>query len=282
MSKTICTLYRTDNINRLFTDLRDCKPMTKEEEQEAFAKYRAGDEKAKEAIIRSNLLFVVEQAKKWNNADKFTDFFAEGVSGLIKAFDTFDETKGIKFFSYARHSINQALSDYALNDRMVVNTNAKLIGAKVGKIQERFFVENGRQATEDEIIEKIEADGKISVKDKRDVILASSTSINEGIGEDDCTPEESGEFAMVSASHNEFEDTIESEDRTAQCKRFMQCLAPKEYQVISMAFGFDNGMELDDEDIAERMGVTKERVRQIRTGAIKKMHSIAVRKTSAM
>lgn len=282
MSKTINTLYRTDNINRLFSDLRDCKPMTMEEEQEAFAKYRKGDEKAKEAIIRSNLLFVVEQAKKWNNSDKFTDYFAEGVSGLMKAFDTFDETKGIKFFTYARRSINQTLSDYALKDRMVVNTNAKIIAAKVSKIQNRFFVENGRNATEEEIIEKIEADGKVVVKDKRDVILASSTSINEGIGEDDSTPEESGEFAMVSASHNEFEDTIESEDRTAQCHRFMQCLAPKEFQVISMAFGFDNGMELDDEDIAERMGVTKERVRQIRTGAIKKMHSIAVRKTSAM
>lgn len=282
MSKTINTLYRTDNINRLFSDLRDCKPMTMEEEQEAFAKYRKGDEKAKEAIIRSNLLFVVEQAKKWNNSDKFTDYFGEGVSGLMKAFDTFDETKGIKFFTYARHSINQTLSDYALKDRMVVNTNAKIIAAKVSKIQNRFFVENGRNATEEEIIEKIEADGKVVVKDKRDVILASSTSINEGIGEDDSTPEESGEFAMVSASHNEFEDTIESEDRTAQCHRFMQCLAPKEFQVISMAFGFDNGMELDDKDIAERMGVTKERVRQIRTGAIKKMHSIAVRKTSAM
>ncbi len=282
MSKTISTLYRTENINRLFTDLRNCKPMTKEQEQEAFAKYRAGDESAKDAIIQSNLLFVVEQAKKWNNADKFPDFFSEGVSGLIKALETFDETKGNKFFTYARASINQALSEYALKDRMVVNTNAKLIGAKVSKIQDRFFIEHGRQATDDEVIDIIEADGKIVVKDRRDVILATSKSINESIGEDDCTPEESGEFAMVSASHNEFEDTIESEDRTAQCRRFMRCLNPKEFMVISMAFGFDNGMELSDDDIAERMDLTKERVRQIRTGAIQKMHSISVKKTMAM
>lgn len=279
MSKTVITLHRTENVNRLFADLRDCQPLTPEQEREALARYAQGDESAKDEIIKSNLLFVVECAKKWNNADKFTDFLAEGAIALTTAFEKFDATKGVRFYTYARQAIMQAMSEFALSDRMVKNTNAKAIGMKVGGIQDKFFAENGRFATEDEMVDIFAEQGTI-VKDKRDVVLASASSISEGVGEDGETAEESGEFAVRSATYNEYEDTIESEERSAQCRRFMQCLTAKEYQVISLAFGLENGTELDDESIADRMALTKERVRQIRTGAIAKMHKVATRKTA--
>ncbi|MBO7117378.1 MAG: sigma-70 family RNA polymerase sigma factor [Bacteroidales bacterium] len=242
--------------------------VTPEEEVELAQRIRNGDQKALEKLTRANLRFVVSVAKQYQNQGlSLPDLINEGNLGLIKAAEKFDETRGFKFISYAvwwiRQSILQALAEQSRIVRLPLNQVGSL--NKINKALSKFEQENERLPSNDELSEMIEVP-----KDKiADTLRVSGRHVSVDApfveGEDnsllDILPNDDSPSA---------DKGLVNESLSTEIDRALQILTPREREIIKSFFGI-GCQEMTLEEIGERLDLTRERVRQIKEKAIRKL-----------
>ena len=241
-----------------------------EEEVELAQQIRKGDKKALERLTRANLRFVVSVAKQYQNQGlSLPDLINEGNLGLLKAAERFDETRGFKFISYAvwwiRQSILQAISEQSRIVRLPLNQVGSV--NKINREINRFEQANERRPSIDEIAEKIDLpEDKI---DEAMSINGHHISVDAPFvdGEDnsllDIMPNSDSPMADMS---------LVAESLKAEIQNALSVLNERERNVIEASYGI-NCPELTLEEIGEKFGLTRERVRQIKEKAIRKLRT---------
>ena len=246
-----------------------------EEEVELAQRIRKGDQEALEKLTRANLRFVVSVAKQYQNQGlSLPDLINEGNLGLIKAAEKFDETRGFKFISYAvwwiRQSILQALAEQSRIVRLPLNQVGSL--NKINKALGKFEQENERQPSTDELAEMIDIP-----KDKiADTLRVSGRHVSVD------TPFVEGEDnSLLDVLPNEDSPSADrgltNESLSTEIERALQILTPREREIIKSFFGI-GCQEMTLEEIGERLDLTRERVRQIKEKAIRKLKKPAASK----
>ena len=241
-----------------------------EEEVELAQRIRKGDQRALEKLTRANLRFVVSVAKQYQNQGlSLPDLINEGNLGLIKAAEKFDETRGFKFISYAvwwiRQSILQALAEQSRIVRLPLNQVGSL--NKINKALSKFEQENERQPSSDELSEMIDVP-----KDKiSDTLRVSGrhVSVDAPIveGEDNSLLDVLPNTDSPSADRG-----LVNESLNTEIERALSTLSSREREIIKSFFGI-GCQEMTLEEIGERFGLTRERVRQIKEKAIRRLKS---------
>ena len=268
---------RTNALEALTADIRRYNTMSTEEEIEAFeslanATTESERNAIKAKIANANLRFVLSVAKKYaTDGDTVAELVSLGTIGLYRAIDCFDLSKGFKFISHAVHWIRAEFSEYFRGDANFVrrSNNAK-IGSKDIRITEKYLQTEMREPTEEELIDALASEYGIEVKNRIDVVRVKAKFISDTVSaDDDCTAEENGEFAVATATHNEYEDEIEKEAQKALVSKIMRVLTAKERDIVSRYYGIDCEEETA-EKIAERYDCTAERIRQIVSNEIPK------------
>ena len=263
------TILRSENVQRYFKDIRNQKynPIEDRLVRELFA----DREMFKDIIINAHIRLVASIAKTYDNNDKFLDFNQEGIEGLYEAFDKYDPTSPAKFSSYAALWIKAKMSLLCRTFNMVQRSNQGKIGSKAIKFQEDFYKKNMREATTDEIIDYLSENCNIDITYTDEIFSISVESIDNEINDDGdgLTPETSGEFAVKTASENEYLVESEKEELSDAIQKMLSILDKKEREYVTRHIIHGESYA----DIAEDFGCTTERVRQIVVGGLKKMKS---------
>ncbi|MGI6313835.1 MAG: sigma-70 family RNA polymerase sigma factor [Candidatus Cryptobacteroides sp.] len=249
--------------------------VTPEEEVELAQRIRKGDQEALEKLTRANLRFVVSVAKQYQNQGlSLPDLINEGNLGLIKAAEKFDETRGFKFISYAvwwiRQSILQALAEQSRIVRLPLNQVGSL--NKINKALGRFEQEHERQPSTEELSEMID----LPQEKIADTLRVSGRHVSVDApfveGEDnsllDVLPNEDSPMA---------DKGLTNESLSIEIDRALQILTPREREIIRSFFGIAC-QEMTLEEIGERLDLTRERVRQIKEKAIRKLKKSPAKK----
>ena len=242
-----------------------------EEEVELSQRIRKGDRRALDKLVRANLRFVVSVAKQYQNQGlSLPDLINEGNVGLIKAAEMFDETRGFKFISYAvwwiRQTILQALAEQSRIVRLPLNQVSAV--NKITKAMTKFEQEYERKPSADELAELVnELPEKIS-----DSLRASGRHVSVDApfieGEENSLLD-----VMVNTDSPMADKGLVSESLSTEIDRALGVLNEREKQIIERSFGINNQPEMTLEEIGETFGLTRERVRQIREKAIRKLRA---------
>ena len=239
-----------------------------EEEVELAQRIRKGDRKALERLTKANLRFVVSVAKQYQNQGlSLADLINEGNFGLIKAAEKFDETRGFKFISYAvwwiRQSILQAIAEQSRIIRLPLNQVSSV--NKINKVLNKFEQENERRPSIDEIAQDTDIPEEKIIEAFK--INTHHISVDAPFHDDD-------ESSLLDVIPN---DAIPSTDKSlaeeslrAEIGRVLDILEDREKKVIEAYFGI-NQREMTLEEIGSKYGLTRERVRQIKEKAIRRL-----------
>lgn len=242
--------------------------ITVEEEVELAQRIRKGDRVALEKLTKANLRFVVSVAKQYQNQGlTLPDLINEGNLGLIKAAEKFDETRGFKFISYAvwwiRQSILQALAEQSRIVRLPLNQVGSL--NKINKAFSKFEQENERTPSPDELADKLELP-----KDKvADTMRVSGRHVSVD------APFAAGEDgSLLDVLENDdspnADNTLITESLVREIDRALATLTEREREIVKYFFGIGVS-EMTLEEIGDRFGLTRERVRQIKEKAIRRL-----------
>ena len=241
-----------------------------EEEVELAQRIKKGDPKALERLTKANLRFVVSVAKQYQNQGlSLPDLINEGNLGLLKAAERFDETRGFKFISYAvwwiRQSILQAISEQSRIVRLPLNQVGSV--NKINREINRFEQLNERRPSVDEIAEKVDLpQEKI---DEAMAINGHQISVDAPFveGEDNSLLDVMANSDAPLADNQLVEESLKSEIQNA-----LSALNERERNVVEASYGI-NQPELTLEEIGTKFGLTRERVRQIKEKAIRKLRN---------
>ena len=246
--------------------------LTVDEEVELAQRIHSGDKEALDKLVRSNLRFVVSVAKQYQNGElTLSDLVNEGNVGLIKAAEKFDETRGFKFISYAvwwiRQSNMQALAEQSRLVRLPLNQVGLL--NKINKTIADFVQEHERQPSLHELARLVDVDeSKIA-----ETLSASSRGASLDAPFQD--GEENSLISVLSDDNAPAADNgMDLESLSTDLEQILKELKPREIQVLKMSFGIGCN-EKTLEEIADTLGLTRERVRQIREKSLKKLRDTA-------
>ncbi len=242
--------------------------ITVEEEVELAQRIKKGDQIALEKLTRANLRFVVSVAKQYQNQGlSLPDLINEGNLGLIKAAEKFDETRGFKFISYAvwwiRQSILQALAEQSRIVRLPLNQVGSL--NKINKAYSKFEQENERKPSPEELADKLD----LPVDKVADTLRVSGRHISVDApfveGEDNSLLD-----VLVNGDSPNADKTLINESLAREIDRALATLTERESDIVKLFFGIQT-QEMTLEEIGERFGLTRERVRQIKEKAIRRL-----------
>ena len=277
-------IVRTDTLDSFLQDIKGLKPMSIEEEKEAFARYNAAEKEEDKIAIRNeiimrNIWFVYAVAKRYDANEredsKVLEYVNIGVIGMIEAFDNYDIETGNRFCTFSVWYIRRAINGYINGEDMfIVPTNHTRIAPKVKKIEEEFMrTHDGRKPTIEDIEEELLSKYKIKINDKKDLygltIDYIETSAN--ASDEDYTVEDTEDFNDFTSTENLYEAKIEQDGLSHDMGLALKTLDERERKIINMAYGIGYLKEYKDHEIADELGLTSERVRQIRHKAIEKL-----------
>jgi|TARA_B100000900_G_scaffold78503_1_gene62898 RNA polymerase primary sigma factor len=263
------TNRETASLDKYLQEIGRVDLITAEEEVELAQKIKAGDERALEKLTKANLRFVVSVSKQYQNQGlTLPDLINEGNLGLIKAAKRFDETRGFKFISYAvwwiRQSILQALAEQSRIVRLPLNK----IGS-INKINKAYAVleqKFERPPTAEEISELVDlsiTEVKQSLKNTGRHISMDAPLIE---GED------SSLYDVMGSEDSPNPDAdLMLESLREEIRRALDTLTPREADVVSSYFGLNGGHAMTLEEIGEKFDLTRERVRQIKEKAVRRL-----------
>jgi len=243
--------------------------LTAEQEVELARRIRKGDEEALEKLIRSNLRFVVSVAKQYQNQGlSLPDLINEGNLGLIKAARRFDETRGFKFISYAvwwiRQSILQALAEQARIVRLPLN--------KIGSINKinRALAELEQRHEREPSIQEISKTLELAPEEIKEALKNSTKpiSMDAPLNEEE---EDSMYDIMESDENPPPDEKLINESLNREIERALSSLTEREAKIIRLYYGLGNKHPFTLEEIGEKINLTRERVRQIKEKAIKRL-----------
>ena len=242
--------------------------LTIDEEVELAQRIRKGDKRALERLTKANLRFVVSVAKQYQNQGlSLPDLINEGNVGLIKAAEKFDETRGFKFISYAvwwiRQSILQAIAEQSRLVRLPLNQVGSV--NKIARELNKFEQEHERKPSVDEIAERVDLpEDKIA-----DAMKANSRHVSMDAPIADGEDSSMIDFLAGDSSNTDRELAIES--LKAEVSRILKLLTDKEQKVLRAFFGIDGSPEMTLDEIGEKYNLTRERVRQIKEKALRRL-----------
>lgn len=268
-------IARTELTNAYLKEIAEYPVLTPEEEVELIYKIKSGDEKARETLIKSNMRFVFAVAKRYTSGSKLLDLVQEGNIGLMKAIDSFDVTKGYKFISYAvwhvRREINQYLMTYGF---IVKKSNNSKTAHHITKLKSKYYSENGSYPTDGELIDMFKKEFGIKIINPKDLYEVETISINSTVDGDDTTVEDSPMFTSRASYLNEYEKTIEDDENTYYINEAMKNLSERDREIVKMAFGIGYLKSYTNQEIADELGFSSERIRQIKKSALEKLGKI--------
>ena len=257
------------SLERYLQEIGEVPLLVPEEEIKLAKKIRKGDQLALEKLTKSNLRFVVSVAKQYQNQGlSLGDLINEGNLGLIKAAKRFDETRGYKFISYAvwwiRQSILQALAEQSRVVRLPLNR----VGAlnKIGKTYSNLEQEYEREPTPQEIADVLD----ISLFEVTDTLRMSGRHLSI-----DAPFAQGEDNRLLDIVHNDSQpppdSTLMSESLRQDVERSLATLTPRESEVVRLYFGLGREHPLTLEEIGELFKLTRERVRQIKEKALRRL-----------
>ncbi len=262
--------YDGDTAIKLYLrEIGQVKLLTPQEEIELAARIKRGDKKAREQMIKANLRLVVKIARDYEGIGlPLLDLISEGNIGLMKAVERFDPAKGGKLSTYGswwiKQSIKRALANQSKTIRLPVHLVDKI--SKMRRTAMRLQEELGREPTDEELGEELGITAS-RVSQMRMAAIRPA-SLDAPIGDED-----SNNFAEV--VQDESADTpyeqLEEKTVTRMLQEMVKTLDPREATILKARFGLDGGPQKTLEEVGQKFGVTRERVRQIQNIALKKL-----------
>lgn len=257
-------------LDKYLNDIGKIPMLTPEEEAALAKRIRAGDQEALDRLTKANLRFVVSVAKQYQNQGlSLSDLINEGNVGLMKAAKRFDETKGFKFISYAvwwiRQSILQAIVEYSRIVRLPLNK----VGSynKVNEAFLSFVQEFEREPTHEELAELLE----MTPKEVANMLKGNGRHVSVDAplsGEDG----DSTMLDVISSDDDMSPDgSLMEQSLKEEVQQGLSILSPREVEVLSSYYGLNGQKSLTLEEIGELYGLTRERVRQIKERAIRRL-----------
>ena len=257
-------------LDKYLNDIGKISMLTAEEEAEMARRIRTGDKAALDRLTQANLRFVVSVAKQYQNQGlSLSDLINEGNVGLMKAAKRFDETKGFKFISYAvwwiRQSILQSIVEYSRIVRLPLNK----VGSynKVNEAFLSFVQEFERNPTHEELAEVL----NISPKEISNMLKGNGRHVHL----DAPISGEDGDATMLDVISGNGDDSpdisLMDQSLKDEVKNGLAILSPREVDVLSSYYGLNGHKSLTLEEIGEMYGLTRERVRQIKERAIRRL-----------
>lgn len=263
------TNRETASLDKYLQEIGKVELITAQEEVELAQRIKAGDQRALEKLTKANLRFVVSVAKQYQNQGlTLPDLINEGNLGLIKAAQRFDETRGFKFISYAvwwiRQSILQALAEQSRIVRLPLNKIGSI--NKINKAYASLEQQHQRPPSAEEIAEVLE----MSEDDVKESLRNSGRHVSMDaplVGGED-----SNLYDVLNSSDSPHPDQdLMVDSLRTEIERSLATLTPREGDVIRLYFGLNGQHPLTLEEIGEKFDLTRERVRQIKEKAIRRM-----------
>jgi RNA polymerase primary sigma factor len=260
-----------ESLDKYFQEISKIGLITADEEVELALKIKAGNSKALDALVSANLRFVVSVAKQYQGQGlKLSDLINEGNLGLVKAAKRFDETRGFKFISYAvwwiRQSILQALAEQSRIVRLPLNKIGSI--NKIKKIYARLEQNEQRMPTHKEIAKQLdmtESEVEQSLKNSSRHV-SMDAPFKEG--------EDSNLYNVLQSGDAPRPDSqLMAQSLKIEIERALGTLTYKEAKVIKMFYGIGNEAMSSLDEIGEKFDLTRERVRQVKQKAIRRLQS---------
>jgi RNA polymerase primary sigma factor len=260
---------RESTLRLYFDDIADSRPLSREREVELSARIQDGDMQARDELVQANLRFVIDVAKNYQNRGlPLADLISAGNVGLLTAADRFDGTKGYKFISYAvwwiKQSILQTIAEHARTVRLPMNKVSLL--KDISKTSRRLG--QGREA--EPRIEEIAAELEVPAEEVLETMLSARAvrSLDESFEEDD---ERNLLNILADTTQDNPDADVLCESAKDQLESVLNSLDERELRIIRLYFGLDGHEALTLEQIGDLMGVTRERVRQIKERALSRL-----------
>jgi len=252
--------------------------LSPEEEKDLAIRAKQGDKEALKKLVEGNLRFVVSIAKNFMGwGVPLTDLIAAGNLGLIEAAKRFDPDKNVKFISYAVWWIRQAIMQTIFQQTGAVRIPVKesLFIAKVKETYEKLKEELGREPTEEEIAKRLNTSVK-KVKNALSIVrlpISLDMPLGEG-GEEDFTLLD----VLSKKGTEDIEKELIEETIHKELESMLDVLDEREKEIIKMRYGLDGEEPRTLEEVGEKLGISRERVRQLEQRALKKLKAVALKK----
>jgi len=264
------TNRNSDSLEKYLYEIGKIDLLSSEEEVELAKKIRNGDQAALDRLTRANLRFVVSVAKQYQNQGlSLADLINEGNLGLIKSAQRFDETKGFKFISYAVWWIRQSIMQAIVEQSRLVRLPLNKVGSfnRYHRTAAQLEQELGREATQDEVAVAM----GITVEDLREILKNNIRylSVDAPIGGED----EEGTMLDLIKSGEDNEPDFELMDVSLRqhIKEALSVISEREALIISCYYGLNGETPFTLEEIGSKFDLTRERVRQIKERAIRRL-----------
>ncbi len=271
ITQSITNRKESESLDKYLQEINKIDLLNAKEEVELVKRIKQGDDKALEKLTSANLRFVVSVAKQYQSHGlSLNDLINEGNIGLVKAAHKFDETRGFKFISYAVWWIRQAIMQALSENSRIVKLPLSLSGtiSKIRRAASELEQKYERDPTDEEIGEILHLTA--------DEINGALNSVKGQVSFD--APLGGGDEAgsLLDIMENTNIDKVDKEltgnnSLKVEIERTLNSLSPREKQVVKMSFGLDGSEQYTLQEIGEYMDLTRERVRQIREKALRKL-----------
>ena len=257
-----------DSLDLYWDDIKHSEPLSRRREVELFRRLKSGDEQARDLLVQANLRFVVSVAREYKECGvPMAELISEGNVGLLEAVKRFDETRGFKFITYAVWWIRQAIFKTLAEQGRIARppmsqlTDLKKVEKHSGILAQRL----GRTPTFEEIVSDIE----ISRERTKNALEVSQQDLSLDapvFAEDEMTL-----IDLQPSGDDPVDESYVKAEMTDAVQGCLEVLDRREYEIVRAYFGLEGTAPLTLEEIGDSLGVTRERVRQLRNRALEKM-----------